>query len=63
VEKPLTKIQTLKVIFQRESNLGKKIKEAYMQDPLAQHHFKKLHERRKVKGITLKKGLFKWKKS
>jgi hypothetical protein len=62
VEKPLTKIQTLKAIFQKENNLRKKIKKSYMQDPLAQHHFKELHERRKVKGITLKEGLFKWKK-
>jgi len=39
VEKPLTKIQAQRAIFQRESNLERKIKEAYMQDPLAQHQF------------------------
>ncbi len=63
VEKPSTKIQALRAIFQKESNLERNIKEAYMQDLLAQHHFKELREWRKVKGITLKEGLFKWKKS
>jgi hypothetical protein len=63
VEKPISKIQTLRAIFQGENNLEKKIKEAYMQAPLIQHHFKKLHEQRKVKGITLKERLFKQKKS
>jgi ribosomal protein L32E len=61
VEKPLTKTQTLRAIIQGENWLEKKTKEAYVQDPFIQHRFKKLHEWRKMKGITLKEGLLKWK--
>lgn len=42
-----------------ESNL--EIKEAYVVDPFAQHYFIELWVERKVKGITLKDGLIKWK--
>jgi hypothetical protein len=47
------------VIFVGESNL--EIKEAYVVDPFAQHYFIELWVKRKVKGITLKDGLIKWK--
>ncbi len=60
---PLTKIPTLKAIFQGENNLENKTREAYVQDLLIQHHFKKLCKRRMVKGITLKEGLIIWKQS
>ncbi len=63
VEKPFINIQALKAIFRGESNLERKIKKAYMQDLLAQHHFKELCEQRKVKNITFKKRLYNWKKS
>jgi hypothetical protein len=33
VEKPLTNIQALRTIFQEESSLEQKIREAYVQDP------------------------------
>jgi hypothetical protein len=61
VEKPSTKTQALKAIFQRESGLKQRIKKAYMQDLFAQRHFKKLGEQKKVKNITLKEGLLIWK--
>jgi hypothetical protein len=34
-----------------------------VQDLLIQHHFKKLHKQKKVKGITLKNELLRWKQS
>jgi hypothetical protein len=40
-----------------------KIREAYVQDLLAQHYFKELHKRQKVKGTTLKKKALRWKQS
>jgi len=49
------------VIFVGEINLGRKTKEAYVVDPFAQHCFIELWVKRKVKGITLKDGLIKWK--
>jgi hypothetical protein len=36
MEKPPTKTQTLKAIFQGKSNLERKIRKAYVQDPLVQ---------------------------
>jgi hypothetical protein len=63
LNKPSTKIQTLKAIFQGENNLENNIREAYMQDPLIQHHFKEFCKRKKVRGITLKEGLIIWKQS
>jgi len=54
VEKPPTKIQALKAIFQGENNVKWKRREAYVYDPFAQRYFKKW---KKVKGITLKEGL------
>jgi hypothetical protein len=61
VEKPPTKTQALKAIFQRENNFKQRIKEAYVQDLFAQRYFKKLREQKKVKNITLKEGLLRWK--
>jgi hypothetical protein len=49
------------VIFLGESNLERKIKEAYVVDHFAQHYFTKLLVKRKIKSITLKDGLLKWK--
>jgi hypothetical protein len=49
VEKHLTKTQALLAIFQGESSPKWKIREAYVQDLLAQCHFKKLHKQQKVK--------------
>jgi hypothetical protein len=40
VEKPPTKTQALRAIFQRESNLKQRIREAYVQDLFAQRYFK-----------------------
>jgi hypothetical protein len=54
VEKPLTKTQALKAIFQGKGSLKQKIREAYVKDPLTQCYSKELHEWRKVKGTTLK---------
>ncbi len=54
MEKPLTNIQALKSIFQKENNFQWKITKPYVQDLLAQWYFKKLWEQRKVKDITLK---------
>jgi hypothetical protein len=48
-------------IFQGENNLKQKVREAYMQELFAQHYFKELCKHWKVKGITLKEGLLKWK--
>jgi hypothetical protein len=42
VEKPLTNTQALRAIFQGESNLEQKIREAYVQDLQVQRYFKKL---------------------
>jgi len=36
VEKPLTNTQALRAIFQDESSLEQKIREAYVQDPQMQ---------------------------
>ncbi len=61
MEKPSTKIQALRAIFQRENNFERRTREAYVQDPLAQRYCKELWKWRKVKNITIKEGLLKWK--
>ncbi len=61
VEKLPTETQPLRAIFQGENNFKWKIREAYVQDPFAQIYFKELWKWKKVKGISLKKGLLKWK--
>ncbi len=50
------------MIFVGESNLERKINEAYVVDPFAQHYFIELWVKRKIKGMTLKDGLIKWKR-
>jgi hypothetical protein len=44
LERPSTKTQALRAIFEGESNLEWKIREAYMKNLFAQHYFKKLCE-------------------
>jgi hypothetical protein len=61
VEKPLTKTQALRAIFQRGSNFEWRTRDAYVHDPLAQRYFRELWKWRKVKDITIKERLFKWK--
>lgn len=61
MEKPPTKTQALKAIFQGEGSFKWKIREVDVQDPLVQHYFKELQKWKKMKDITLKEGLFKWK--
>ncbi len=59
-DKLSTKMQTLCAIFIGESNLKHNIKETYLKNAFAHHYFIKLQNKRKVKGITLRK-LLKWK--
>jgi translation initiation factor 2 beta subunit (eIF-2beta)/eIF-5 len=63
LERTSTKTQALQAIFEGESSLEQKIREAYKQDLFTQHYFKKLCERRKVKGTILKEGPLRWKQS
>jgi hypothetical protein len=49
------------MIFVGESNLERKLKEAYVQNSFAKHYFAHLYAKGKVKGISLKEGLIKWK--
>jgi hypothetical protein len=50
-------------MFIKESNLKKKIQKAYVEDCFTQSYFNDLHQKKKVKGITLLDGLLKWKQS
>jgi hypothetical protein len=42
------------MIFVGESNLERRLKEAYVQNSLAKHYFAHLYAKGKVKGISLK---------
>ncbi len=44
LEKPLTKTQALRAIFEGESNLERKTRETYMQDLVTHCYFTKLHK-------------------
>jgi hypothetical protein len=46
-----------------ESDLNRRLKESYVNDHLAQHYFEELRHKHKMKGISLKDKLFKWKQS
>jgi hypothetical protein len=48
-EKPSSKIQYLWGIFVSESSLERKIKEAYVVDPFAQHYFVEKLKKWKIK--------------
>ncbi len=61
VEKPPTKTQALNAIFHGKGNFKWKIMEVNVQDSFVQHYFKELQKWKKVKNITLKERLFKWK--
>jgi hypothetical protein len=47
-EKPSSKIQYLQAIFVNENNLERKIKEAYVVDPFAQHYFMEMFAKWKI---------------
>jgi hypothetical protein len=44
------------MIFVGESNLERRLKEAYVQNSLVKHYFAHLYAKGKVKSISLKKG-------
>jgi ribosomal protein S21 len=46
-----------------ENDLDRRLREGYVNDPFAQHYFDELRQKRKVKNISLKDRLFKWKQS
>jgi hypothetical protein len=50
-------------MFVGESDLERKIRKVYVEDRLAQSYFNDLHQKKKVKGITLLNGLLNWKQS
>jgi hypothetical protein len=50
---PWENIQILRIMFVGKNNLERKIQEAYAEDHLMQGYFKNLHEKKKVKRITL----------
>ncbi len=60
-KKPSIKIKYLQVIFVGKNIMERKIREAYVVDPLAQHYFMELQTKKKFRGISFKKGLIKLK--
>ncbi len=62
-EMPWDNTQVFQTMFVGESYLERKLKDGYVGDHLAQCYFTKLHNKRKVKSITLLNGLLKWKQS
>jgi hypothetical protein len=52
-----------RAMFVGESNLVRKIRDVYVENHLAQSYFNDLHQKKKVRGITILDGLLKWKQS
>ncbi len=62
-EKVVSVTKALRAMFIKESDLSRKLKEGYVNDHLAKHYFDKLRQKHKMRSISLKNGMFKWKQS
>ncbi len=60
-QKPSTKIKYLWVIIVGKNIMERNIRETYVVDLLAQHYFMELQTKKKIRGISFKKGLIKLK--
>lgn len=62
-EKVINVTQALKTMLIGESDLDRRWKESCVNDHLAQHYFEELRHKHKMRGISLKDRLLKWKQS